>query len=121
MVEQFSTFCATKPIGTIGVVKTDFGFHIIEVMERDANYLPVVANVVKAFKPSQETIDYKDGEVYNLLYKLQAKIGRKATMKGKIEAFDTIPYISGLDESMEQNYDVFVTEGPARNIVFQQK
>jgi hypothetical protein len=38
-----------------------------------------------------------------------------------IEAFDTIPYISGLDESMEQNYDVFVTEGPARNIVFQQK
>ena len=95
MVEQFSTFCATKPIGTIGVVKTDFGFHIIEVMERDANYYPVVANVVKAFKPSQETIDYKDGEVYNLLYKLQAKIGRKATMKGKIEAFDTIAQRAG--------------------------
>jgi hypothetical protein len=38
-----------------------------------------------------------------------------------IEAFDTIPYISGLNESMQQNYDVFVTEGPARNIVFQQK
>jgi hypothetical protein len=38
-----------------------------------------------------------------------------------VDAFDTIPYISGLDESMEQNYDVFVTQGPARNIVFQQK
>ena len=35
-----------------------------------------------------------------------------------LEDFDGIPYISGLDEPMEQNYDVFVTAGPARNIVF---
>lgn len=38
-----------------------------------------------------------------------------------VEAFDAVPYISGLNESMEQNYDVFVTEGPARNIVFHAK
>ena len=38
-----------------------------------------------------------------------------------LEDFDAVPYISGLDECMEQNYDVFVTEGPARNIVFYQK
>jgi hypothetical protein len=38
-----------------------------------------------------------------------------------LEDFDGIPYISGLGESMEQNYDVFVTEGPARNIIFQEK
>lgn len=38
-----------------------------------------------------------------------------------IEDFDAVPYISGLDESMEQNYDVFVTDGPARNIIFQVK
>lgn len=38
-----------------------------------------------------------------------------------IEAFDAIPYISGLTESMDQNYDVFVTTGPARNIVFHTK
>lgn len=37
------------------------------------------------------------------------------------EDFDAVPYISGLDESMEQNYDVFVTTGPATNIVFFQK
>lgn len=35
-----------------------------------------------------------------------------------IEDFEGIPYISGLDESMEQNYDVFVTDGVARNIIF---
>jgi hypothetical protein len=38
-----------------------------------------------------------------------------------VEAFDAIPYISGLTESMDQNYDVFVTTGPARNIVFHAK
>ena len=35
-----------------------------------------------------------------------------------IEDFDGVPYISGLDESMEQNYSVFVTSGPARNVIF---
>jgi hypothetical protein len=38
-----------------------------------------------------------------------------------IEDFDSIPYISGLDESMEQNYDVFVTDGPSRNVIFSQR
>lgn len=38
-----------------------------------------------------------------------------------IEDFDGVPYISGLDESMEQNYDVFVTDGPSRNIIFSQR
>lgn len=35
-----------------------------------------------------------------------------------ITDFEGVPYISGLGESMEQNYAVFVTEGPARNIIF---
>lgn len=38
-----------------------------------------------------------------------------------IADFEGVPYIAGLDESMEQNYNVFVTEGPARNIIFQLK
>ena len=38
-----------------------------------------------------------------------------------LDDFNGIPYISGLDESMNQNYDVFVTEGCARNIVFFKK
>lgn len=38
-----------------------------------------------------------------------------------LDDFDGVPFISGLDESMEQNYDVFVTEGPARNIIFQKR
>jgi len=38
-----------------------------------------------------------------------------------LEDFNGVPFISGLDESMQQNLDVFVTDGPSRNIVFKQK
>jgi hypothetical protein len=35
--------------------------------------------------------------------------------------FNGVPYIAGLSESIEQNYNVFVTDGAPRNIVFYQK
>jgi len=38
-----------------------------------------------------------------------------------LEDFDLVPYISGLDESMEQTYKIFITMGPSCNIVFHKK
>lgn len=38
-----------------------------------------------------------------------------------LDDFNLVPYINGLDELMEQQYAVFVTQGPGRNIVFQKK
>jgi hypothetical protein len=38
-----------------------------------------------------------------------------------LEDFDLVPYISGLDELMEQNHAVFSTEGSSRNVVFFKK
>lgn len=35
--------------------------------------------------------------------------------------FNLVPYIKGLDELMEQNYAVFVTQGQYKNIVFVKK
>ena len=35
--------------------------------------------------------------------------------------FNLVPYIKGLDELMEQQYAVFVTEGQGKNIVFHKK
>lgn len=37
-----------------------------------------------------------------------------------LDDFNGVPYLAGLDELVEQNYEVFVTEGPAKNIVFLQ-
>ena len=38
-----------------------------------------------------------------------------------VEDFNLVPYISNLDELMEQNYDVFITGGVSKNIVFHRK
>lgn len=95
MVPEFSTFTATKPVGTIGTVKTIYGIHIIEVMERDPASFPVLASVQKTFKPSQETMDRKEGEIYNLLYKLESKISKKEDIKSKLQLFDTIAQQAG--------------------------
>lgn len=95
MVPEFGAFCATKPVGTIGTVKTQFGIHIIEVLERDETKFPVIASVSKTFKASQETIDRKESEVYNLLYKLEAKLSKVTDLKKKLELFDTIAQQAG--------------------------
>jgi len=95
MVPEFASFCATKPVGTIGTVKTMYGIHIIEVLERDNSTFPILASVQKTFKATQETIDKKDNEVYNLLYKLEAKISNQSSIKKKIELFDTIALKAG--------------------------
>lgn len=95
MVPEFGAFCATKPIGFIGTVKTDYGIHIIEVLERDATTFPMLASVQKTFKASQETIDTKESEVYNLLYKLEAKLSKVTETKKKLELFDTIAMKAG--------------------------
>ena len=90
MVEEFGSFCATQPIGKIAIVKTDFGFHIIEVLERDATKFPLLVSVSKIFKASMETISSKESEVSNILYKLDRSISNVADPLKKNALFDTI-------------------------------
>ena len=90
MVKEFGGFCATAPVGKIGVVKTDFGFHIIEVMDRDNSKFPLLVSVSKVFKASEETISNKESEVNNILYKLDTKISKEKDLVKKVALFDTI-------------------------------
>ena len=53
MVEAFNDYAFAKPIGSIGVVETDFGYHIIEVQEKEDVVL--IASVVKKILPSEAT------------------------------------------------------------------
>ena len=53
MVESFNDYAFAKPIGSVGVVETDFGYHIIEVQEKEDVVL--VASVVKKIVPSEAT------------------------------------------------------------------
>ena len=53
MVEAFNDYAFANPIGATGVVETDFGFHIIEIQEKEDVVL--VASVVKKIVPSEAT------------------------------------------------------------------
>lgn len=54
------------------------------------------------FYTDKEQVYEKDGDPIGLL----------------LEDFEMVPFIAGLNESMEQNYSVFVTDGPSKNIIF---
>ncbi|AEA43972.1 peptidylprolyl isomerase [Fluviicola taffensis] len=96
MVEPFSKFAMEKPIGTIGVVKTQFGFHIMEVMDRKAgSKFPVLAVVEKTMLPSEDTkADLKD-KAYTLLAKLDRELEKKSDITDKVILFDTIARKAG--------------------------
>ncbi len=90
MVKEFGFYCATAPIGKVGVVKTDFGYHIIEVLERSADRLPLLASVNLTFKPSDETVANMESEVNGILLKLDRQISKEEDLFKKAALFDTI-------------------------------
>jgi len=90
MVPEFSSFCATEPIGKIGIVKTNFGFHIIEVLERASAKFPLLVSVTKTFKASDETLLNKESEVSSILYKLDRSITKVTSPLKKNTLFDKI-------------------------------
>lgn len=90
MVPEFSKFATDKPVGSIGVVQTDYGFHIMEVLEKTPVKFPVLAVVQKTLKPSAETIAEKEQEVYDMLYKLDSKLSKIEDPVKKVEMFDSV-------------------------------
>lgn len=95
MVQEFATFCATKPIGYIGTVKTDFGIHIVEVLEREATMYPVLASIHKSLRASQSAADLVEIQANNLRNELDSKISKATDLKAKNELFDTIAERAG--------------------------
>ena len=58
--KNISNFCVNATIGSIDVIESTLGYHIIEVLERDDTKLPKVATIYRELKPSYETMEYKD-------------------------------------------------------------
>jgi peptidyl-prolyl cis-trans isomerase D len=58
MVAEFNAYAFTKPVGEKGKVKTQFGYHIIEVTKQ-SNFKPAykIAILAKPIFPSDETIN----------------------------------------------------------------
>ncbi|NND95391.1 MAG: hypothetical protein HKN45_11035 [Flavobacteriales bacterium] len=62
MVPEFENFSFDEPIGAKGVVKTNFGYHIIEVLDRRSEPQRKVAEFIKNIEPSSDTFDQKYNE-----------------------------------------------------------
>ncbi|WP_418499686.1 peptidylprolyl isomerase [Flagellimonas sp.] len=55
MADEFNDFCFGNPTGTIGLVETQFGYHIIKV--DDKQDVIQVATLTREIEPSEETIN----------------------------------------------------------------
>ena len=90
MVPEFSKFIVDKPVGTIGSVKTNFGIHIIEVMDKKVVNFPVLAIIQKSLAPSQTTLDDAQNESYDMLELMETNISKVKGNKAKIEKFEEL-------------------------------
>lgn len=55
MTPKFNDFVFDNPVGAIGLVETEFGFHVIKVTDRQN--LVQIAELVRNIEPSEETIN----------------------------------------------------------------
>jgi peptidyl-prolyl cis-trans isomerase D len=90
MVPEFSKYAMEEPIGKIGYVQTDFGFHIMEVLERKPANIPNLGVIQKAIKPSEPTQDNIEDNAYSLLESIFRKTEGTRNINKKIAFFDTL-------------------------------
>lgn len=90
MVPEFEEFAKDQPVGKIGYVQTDFGFHIIEVLGREENVVPTLAIVDKVLTPGAKTLSKLEGDAYSILDKMYKKVGAIKDPYKKVAMFDTI-------------------------------
>ena len=71
---EISDFCTNNPVGSVKLIETQLGFHVVEILERDAFDLAKVATIYREFKPSEQTKSMKEKEANTVLSTLFRKI-----------------------------------------------
>lgn len=70
MVPEFNDASFKGAIGKLQLVKTSYGFHIVEVLGRGERVVPSLAVITKTVKPSQETKQDMENRVFDFIYKV---------------------------------------------------
>lgn len=74
-VQEYKDFGFNKPVGALEIVKTTFGFHIMENLKRGDNEYKMIAVVDAKVKPSKTTKDIAYTEVVDGFHKQAKSIG----------------------------------------------
>lgn len=88
MVPEFSNFAYDNQVGKIGYVLSDYGYHIIEVLEKNQGY--GLAIIEKTLTPSDESLDNLNILANELVGKFINAVDKKKTLTEKNNAFDTL-------------------------------
>lgn len=70
MVPTFNDASFNGAIGQLQLVKTSFGYHIVEVLGQAERKVPVLAIVTKAIKPSEESIRNVEERAFDFIYEV---------------------------------------------------
>lgn len=108
MVAPFADYASTAPIGKIGIVQTDYGFHIMEPLDRKEVRFPVLAIVEKTLVPSEETVQELRTKADDLLIAIDGKMSKMEDPADKVNLFDTIAREEGYYARPVRMFD----EGP---------
>jgi peptidyl-prolyl cis-trans isomerase D len=103
MVKPFNDFVFNNPVGTIGLVETDFGFHVINITDKqDAIKLATIAQKVE---PSESTAD----QVYNKSVKIEMEANDKDfAAAAKANGLTVVPNIKV--KAMDENFGSIVNQ-----------
>ena len=106
MVPKFNDFVFNNTVGTMGVVETDYGFHVIQVLDKYEAVL--MGTVAQKIQPSEATID----AIYTKASKLEAdanensdfaalakKVGLEVIPATNLKGFDE--YVQGVGAQRE--------------------
>lgn len=89
MVSEFNDYSLNEPIGKIGYVQTDFGFHIMEVLERKPIKFPKLAVVTKTFEISKESKGQEKARVQRIMVRIKSELEGLDEVS-KMERFEKI-------------------------------
>lgn len=68
MVPEFNDASFNGPIGKLQLVKTTYGYHIVEVLGREERVVPKMAIVAKKVEPSENTLKYMEEQVFDFIF-----------------------------------------------------
>ncbi|MEZ4803632.1 MAG: peptidylprolyl isomerase [Gelidibacter sp.] len=100
MVSEFNNFEFEGKTGDMGVVKTIFGFHVIEILgQKGQSKLVKVATLAQKIEPSEKTIDASFNNVSNFEIAIQNKDFQEVAKEKNLE-IKPVNSIKELDENI---------------------